>query len=87
MYQEYQIFTLRGLCKDSDIDRGYFLMGGESRDNNGRLKKDRAEMNGVSDEIYHMKPVYEGYFYTIHWVPTVMHKSNGMTKTFKASKN
>ena len=62
-------------------------MGGESRDNNGRLTKDRAERNGVSDEVYHMKPVYEGYFYTIHWVPTVLHKSNGMPKTFKTSKN
>ena len=65
--QEYELFTLRGLCNESDIDRGYFLMGGDSRDNNGHLT-DNGLFNDGSLESYHMKPVYEGYFHTIHWM-------------------
>ena len=65
--QEYELFTLRGLCNESDIDRGYFLMGGDSRDNNGHLT-DNGLFNDGSLENYHMKPVYEGYFHTIHWM-------------------
>ena len=61
---------MRGLCHDLDIDRGYFLMGGESRDNNGRLITVNRTTKDKISEMYHMKPVYEGYFYTIHWVLT-----------------
>ena len=42
-------------------------MGGDSRDNNGHLT-DTGLFNDGSLENYHMKPVYEGYFYTIHWM-------------------
>ena len=66
-FKEYELFTLRGLCHDSDIDRGYFLLGGDSRDNDGHLTKYNVSDN-VMIKTYHMKPVYEGYFYTIHWV-------------------
>ena len=49
-------------------------MNGESRDNEGRLTDiHRATFINETTEhetskSYHMKPVYEGYFYTIHWV-------------------
>ena len=42
-------------------------MGGDSRDNNGHLT-DNGLFNDGSLENYHMKPVYEGYFHTIHWM-------------------
>ena len=45
-------------------------MGGESRDNNGRLITMNRTTKDKISEMYHMKPVYEGYFYTIHWVLT-----------------
>ena len=41
-----QVFTLRGLCEESQIDRGYFLVNGQKGDANDTL----------------MNPVYEGYF-------------------------
>ena len=41
-----QVFTLRGLCEESQIDRGYFLVNGRKGDANATL----------------MNPVYEGYF-------------------------
>ena len=41
-----QVFTLRGLCEESQIDRGYFLVNGRKEDANTTL----------------MNPVYEGYF-------------------------
>ena len=53
-------------------------MGGVARDNHGRLTDDQQRRNKSVDEIYHMKPVYEGYFYTIHWVPSVLPSSDGM---------
>ena len=52
-------------------------MGGVARDNHGRLTDDQQRRNKSVDEIYHMKPVYEGYFYTIHWVPSVLPSSDG----------
>ena len=42
-------------------------MGGESRNNEGRLTEDKI-FNEMKSEIKHMKPVYEGYFHMIHWV-------------------
>ena len=42
-------------------------MGGDSRDNDGHLTSEKSS-NDEMYETYHMKPVYEGYFYTIHWV-------------------
>ena len=68
---------MRGLCQDSDIDRGYFLMNGDSRDNDGRMTEDGPTENKTS-KSYHMKPVYEGYFYTIHWVPMPEQQYNGI---------
>ena len=53
-------------------------MGGEARDNHGHLTDDQWRRNKTLDEIYHMKPVYEGYFYTIHWVPSVLPSLNGI---------
>ena len=53
-------------------------MGGEARDNHGRLKDDQQQRNKTLDEIFHMKPVYEGYFYTIHWVPIVLPSFDGI---------
>lgn len=53
-------------------------MGGVARDNHGRLTDDQQRRNKSVDEIYHMKPVYEGYFYTIHWVPSVLPSSDGI---------
>ena len=41
-----QVFTLRGLCEESQIDRGYFLVNGRRGDADTTL----------------MNPVYEGYF-------------------------
>ena len=51
-------------------------MGGDSRDNNGHLT-DNGLFNDGSLENYHMKPVYEGYFYTIHWM-TMKQESTGL---------
>ena len=52
-------------------------MGGESRDNNGHLIDETQIEKEAFEEIYHMKPVYEGYFYTIHWVPSIFPTING----------
>lgn len=46
-----QVFTLRGLCDESQFDRGYFLANGQVQD------KDNTRM----------RPIYEGYFSHIHW--------------------
>jgi hypothetical protein len=40
------VFTLRGMCDDSQIDRGYFLINGKKED----------------EHKTRMTPVYEGYF-------------------------
>ncbi len=65
--RKYELFILRGLCKDSDIDRGYFLLGGETRSANGRpIERYSSRQTNISSA--HMKPVYEGYFYIIHWI-------------------
>ena len=53
-------------------------MGGESRDNNGHLVDEQQFEEEVLEEIHHMKPVYEGYFYTIHWVPSIFPTNNGI---------
>ena len=50
--QEYELFTLRGLCNESDIDRGYFLMGGDSRDNNGHLTDNGLFNDMCSEETF-----------------------------------
>ena len=42
-------------------------MGGDSRDNEGHVTDESSFKDG-SFENNHMKPVYEGYFYTIHWM-------------------
>ena len=53
-------------------------MGGEARDNRGRLTDDQQQRNKTLDQMFHLKPVYEGYFYTIHWVPIVLPSLNGI---------
>ena len=53
-------------------------MGGEARDNHGRLTDDQQQRNRTLDEMFHLKPVYEGYFYTIHWVPSALPILNGI---------
>ena len=50
-FSRQQVFTLRGLCAESGIDRGYFLVNGRFRESNATL----------------MNPVYEGYFSQIRF--------------------
>ena len=47
-----QVFTLRGLCEESQIDRGYFLVNGRQSDANATL----------------MNPAYEGFFSQLRFV-------------------
>lgn len=53
------MFTLRGLCEESQIDRGYFLVNGRKRDANDTL----------------MNPVYEGYFSQLRFIAIAIFKS------------
>ena len=41
-------------------------MGGEERNRDGKVR-DNYSKEAVID-YGHMKPVYEGYFYMIHWI-------------------
>ncbi len=47
-----QAFTLRGLCQESHIDRGYFLVNGRVRDvNRTRMKPSRPSFKGTKLHI------------------------------------